>query len=286
MLTYLGYRFVEMLAILLPYPIAYFISTFAFALSFFFGINTAAIKKNVSVVLKKDINDPEVRKTALNIYTSWSKNIVDFLKHRIISKDRLRQRIKLDGVNYLDDALKKGKGVVIFTCHVGNFEWGACRLAVDGYNIWGVSLVRKSEMTNRFFDSKRLSKGLKTLYINKMIHVFRYLKDNEIVAIPSDWDPTGKAERPFDFFGKKALLPTGALQIALKSGAALLPSFIWRDGKYNHHQIIGKPVQLDRTGDKEEMVEKNMKKVLPIMEKYISEHIGEWELFHDIWEDR
>jgi KDO2-lipid IV(A) lauroyltransferase len=261
------------------------IANFGFALSFALGINTYPIKKNVSIVLKKSFDDPLVKSTSRKIFTNWSKNIVDFLKHRMISRDRLRKRIRLDGVHHLDEALKKGKGVVIFTCHIGNFEWGACRLAVDGYRIWGVSLVRKSWLTNRFFEYRRLTKGLKTLYINRMIHVFRYLKDNEIVAIPTDWDPTGKAARLFDFFGRKAYLPTGAVQIALKSGAALLPSFIWREGKYYHHQIIGEPVILDRTGEKDEMIEKNMKKVIPVMEKYISEHISEWELFHDIWED-
>ena len=71
---------------------------------------------------------------------------------------------------------------------------------------------------------------------------------------------------------------------ALKSGAELIPSFIWRESKYNHRQIIGEAVKLDRTGEKEEMLKKNMKKVIPIMEKHISEHLLEWELFHDIWE--
>ena len=83
----------------------------------------------------------------------------------------------------------------------------------------------------------------------------------------------------------KAHLPAGAVQIAVKSGAELIPSFIWREGKYTHRQVIGKAIDLDRTGDKEEILEKNINKVLPVMEKYISEHISEWELFHDIWED-
>ncbi len=285
MLTYLGYRFVEFLAFILPYPIAYFVARSGFMLIFKLGISVEYIKKNASIVMKKDIDDPLVHSTTRKVYENWSHNVVDFLKHRTVSRKRLRQRIKLEGTHNLDKALKKKKGVVIFTCHIGNFEWGACRLAVDGYDIRGVSLVRKSELTNKFFEQRRLTKGLKTLYINRMLNVFRYLDDNEIVAIPSDWDPKGRAERTFVFFGRKANLPTGALQIALKSGAALIPSFIWREGKYDHHQVIGAPIDLDRTGDKEEMLQKNIKKVLPVMEKYISEHIDEWELFHNIWVD-
>ncbi len=186
-------------------------------------------------------------------------------------------------MRHIDKALEQGKGVVLFTCHIGNFEWGACRLAVDGYAIRGVSLIRKSKRTNWFFESKRLSKDVQTLYINRIVNVFKYLKDNEIIAIPSDWDSSENRKRQFDFYGKKAYLPTGAVQIALKSGAALIPCFIWRKDKYTHQQIVEEPIKLDRTGEKEEQLEKNIKKVLPLMEKYISEHIEEWELFHNIW---
>ena len=158
-------------------------------------------------------------------------------------------------------------------------------LGAKGYKIWVLSLFRKSKMTNKFFESNRLSKKVKTLYINRLRHIFRHLKNNEIVAVPLDWDPTGKSARPFDFFGRRANLPTGALRLALRSGAVLIPCFIWRDGKYTHRQIIGEPVELELSGEKEELIEKNMKKIIPIMEKYIREHIVEWELFHDIWID-
>ncbi|MFZ3387027.1 MAG: hypothetical protein WA120_07625, partial [Candidatus Hydromicrobium sp.] len=105
-------------------------------------------------------------------------------------------------------------------------------------------------------------------------------------AITSDWDPTGQAARPFKFFGKTAYLPTGALMIALKSGAPLIPSFVCRKDKYNHFQIIEKPIDLIREGDKETLINKNMEKVLEVMEKYIRNNISEWEMFHDIWSEK
>jgi Kdo2-lipid IVA lauroyltransferase/acyltransferase len=285
MLTYLGYRLAELIAIMTPYPVTYFLASFGANLWYATGTNVGILKKNISIALKKNIGDPQISRIARKIFINWAKNVVDFLKHRVVSPDKLKERICLEGTENLDRALKKGKGAIIFTSHIGNFEWGACRIAAEGYSIWGVSLVRESQRTNIFFESKRMSKGLKTLYINRMLHVLRYLRNNEIIAVPSDWDPTAKSSRPFDFFGKKAYLPAGAVELALKSGAELLPSFIWRNGKYNHHQIIGEPVELERCGEKDELIDKNMKKVLPVMEKYISEHIVEWELFHDIWLD-
>jgi KDO2-lipid IV(A) lauroyltransferase len=284
-LNYLGYKFTEFIAIVLPYPLAYALAVSAARLWYATGTNVGIIKKNISRVLNLDMGDPEVHRIAVRVFINWGKNVVDFLRHRIISRETLRSRVSLEGVEYLDEALKEKKGVVIISSHIGNFEWGACRLAVDGYKIWGVTLFRKSERTNRFFQANRMTKGFKTLYINKIIHIFRHLKNNEIMAIPSDWAPTGKASRHFKFFGRMAVLPTGALQIALRSGAPLIPSFIWRDGKYTHHLVIRKPIELDREGDKEELISKNMDKLIAVMESHIREHLTEWELFHDIWID-
>ncbi|MBU2563292.1 MAG: lysophospholipid acyltransferase family protein, partial [Actinobacteria bacterium] len=223
---------------------------------------------------------------ANRIFINWAKNIVDLLKHPIISKEKLKQRVEIEGLEHLDNALKKGRGAVIISAHLGNFEWGACRIAVEGYKIWVLSLVRKNRLVGKFFESNRLSKGPKTIYINRMLNVFRILKNNEIVAITSDWDPTGRAARPFKFFGKTAYLPTGALQIALKSGASLIPSFVCKKDKYNHFQIVEKPIDLIREGDKETLINKNMEKVVEVMEKYIRNNISEWEMFHDIWSEK
>jgi len=285
MITFLGYRLLELIVILLPYRLAYIVASGGARLWFASGSYADSIKKNISIVLKKDIKDPVVHRIAVKIFVNWGKNIVDFLKDKVISREKLKQRVKLEGLKNLDKALEKGKGVVVITSHVGNFEWCGSRLAAEGHKIWGVSLSRKSRKTNDFFESIRLSKGLGTIYINRMLNIFRHLKNNDIVAIPSDWDPTGKASNSFYFFGKKANLPTGALQLALRSGSVLVPSFIWRTGKYTHRQIVCEPIKLERMGTKKELIEKNMEKILPVMEKYIREHITEWELFHDIWMD-
>jgi KDO2-lipid IV(A) lauroyltransferase len=284
-LDYLVYKVAEFIAKVLPYPLAYAFAVSAARIWFATGFNVGIIKKNISRVLNLDIEDPQVHKTAVKVFTNWGKNVTDFMRHQVVSKESLKSRVSVEGLEYLDEALKEKKGVVILSSHIGNFEWGACRLAVEGYKIWGVSLFRKSERMNRFFEDMRLTKGLKTLYINKIIHLFRHLKNNEIIAVPSDWAPTGKPSRSFKLFGRRVELPTGALQIALRSGAPLVPSFIWRDGKYTHHLVIRKPIELDREGERDELIAKNMDKLITVMEIHIREHITEWELFHDIWID-
>jgi KDO2-lipid IV(A) lauroyltransferase len=269
---------------IIPYPVSYFIVTNFSKLWYSLGINVKLTKKNVSRVLGIDINDPKVTDISKKIYIGFAKNIVDFLKNRIISKEQFKENIKLIGVEHLEKALKDGKGIVIFTAHLGNFEWGAARIGVEGFKIWGVGLSKNNKLIDNFYEKNRKNKCLKTIYPNKMLNVFRILKNNEIVAIPTDWDSTGTAKE-YNFFNHKAKLPSGAVQIALTSGAKLIPSFIIRDNKYHHCQVICPPVELETEGKKEELIKKNMYKIIPIIEEYVRKNIDQWFLFHDIWVD-
>ncbi len=284
MLAYISYKFLNFLARIIPYPIAYFIASILARMAVLAKINLYPLKKNISKVLKVDINDKKVYETACKVYDHWLRNIVDFLKHDNVPRDKFKERVEIAGLENLDKALKKGNGVVIFTAHIGNFEWGACRVAVEGYDIWGMGMQRKFEPLNKFFENKRLTKGLNTIYNNRVLGIFRKLRKNQIVAIPTDWDPNSRS-KAIEFFGEKAQIPNGVIHASLNSGAPLIPSFIYRKDKYNHFQIVGNPIKLETKGKKGDLVKKNMEKMKEVLEKYIYDHIDQWEMFHDIWAD-
>ncbi len=281
-LIFLGYKFIEFLAITTPYPISYLIALILAKIVTLCNIDVDILKTNVSIVLNIDKNGKEVKRIVQRIYINWFFNVVDFLKLLIIPKEKLKKRVETVGFENLDNALKKGKGVVIFTAHSGNFEWGACKVALEGYKIWGTSVQRPYKRTNNFFESRRISKGVKTFYVNNLLHIFRILKNNEIIAIPTDWDSQGSA-RQYDFFGKKAYIPSGPVEIAMKSGAPLIPSFIRRKSKYNHLHVIEEPIELETEGDRKELIAINTQKMIKVLEKYIREDIEQWEMFHNIW---
>jgi len=283
MFIFLGYKFVEFLAFATPYPFTYFVASVSARILFNLNINVNALKTNVANVLNLDKNDKEVAATARKIYINWFITVADFLKHTRVSKEKLKQIIEITGLENLDKALEKGKGVVIFTAHIGNVEWGACRVAAEGYSIWATGLSRPYEPTNRFFESRRQAKGVGILYVNKsLLNIFRILKNNEIIAIPTDWDSQGTAHI-HDFFGKKAYIPSGPVEIAMKSGAPLIPCFIYRKNKYNHFVEMEKPLELETKGERKELIDINTAKMIKVLQKYIKEHIDQWEMFHDIW---
>ncbi len=284
MLPFIGYRLLEFIALISPYPIAYFIANQAARLSIAAGINLAPLKKNISKVLDLNAEDPRVHKVATKVYRHWLQNVTDFLKHGMISRTRFKERVQIEGTDNLRKALKKGKGAIIFTAHIGNFEWGACRIALEFENTWGMGMKRRFKPLNNFFECKRQSKNLNTIYTDQLLYIFRILKQNGVVAIPADWDPRGQSV-PVTFFDKKAKIPFGPVYAAMKSGAPLLPSFIHRKDKYNHYQIIGEPIDLVYDGEKQTCLRANREKMIEVLEEYIIRHIDQWEMFHDIWAD-
>jgi len=283
MLIFLGYKFVEFLVYATPYPFTYFIASVTARFLFNLNINVSTLKTNVANVLNLEKNDKEVVATARKVYINWFMTVADFLKHTRVSRENLKQRVDITGLENLDKALEKGKGVVIFTAHISNVEWGACRVAAEGYKIWAMGLRRPYEPTNKFFESRRLAKGVGILYVNKsLLDVFRILKNNGILAMPTDWDAKGTAHI-HKFFGKKAYIPSGPVEIAMKSGAPLIPCFIYRKNKYDHLVEMGKPLELETKGERKELVDINTDKMVKVLQKYIKKHLDQWEMFHDIW---
>lgn len=283
MLIFLGYKFVEFLAFATPYPLTYLIASVSARILFNLNINVDALKTNVANVLNLDKNDKEVAAIVRKIFINWFMTVADFLKHTRVSKEKLKQRIEITGLENLDKALENGKGVVIFTAHIGNVEWGACRVAAEGYSIWATGLSRPYEPTNRFFECRRLAKGVRIVYVNKsLLNIFRILKNNEIIAMATDWDSQGTAHM-HDFFGKKAYIPSGPVEVAMKSGAPLIPCFIYRKNKYNHFMELEKPLELETKGERKELIDINTAKVVKVLQKNIKEHLDQWEMFHDIW---
>jgi KDO2-lipid IV(A) lauroyltransferase len=114
--------------------------------------------------------------------------------------------------------------------------------------------------------------------------VLRALGANEIVAMQGDrdFDNTGIA---VPFFGRDAYFPRGPLRVAMATDAAVLPAFIVRvpDGRYR--AIIEEPLAIDRAGDRETALKRNLARYVAILEDYVRRYPDQWYCFYPFWDD-
>jgi KDO2-lipid IV(A) lauroyltransferase len=87
-----------------------------------------------------------------------------------------------------------------------------------------------------------------------------------------------------DFFGKKVPTHPGLAELALKTGAPVVPVFMVRDGFQKHRLMIKEPLKLIQTGDFKKDVEANTQLFNDTLESMIRQYPEQWFWIHRRWE--
>ena len=221
---------------------------------------------------------PATRKgLAKGVQEHFTKNLTDcFLQLR--DPDHARATITVEGLDKLDAALARGKGVIALGAHIGNFVLVGTRLGAEGYPF--STLFRlPADSRIKTAIARRLS-----VYRQRVIpsqprgiavrRVVETLKRNEIVFILGDNLKRGKVDT--FFFGQRVPSPRGPVSLALRSGAALVPMYMIRNYQGDLHLVIEPEVLLIRDGNIYEDVFGNTRRIVEYLEKLIARYPDQW----------
>jgi KDO2-lipid IV(A) lauroyltransferase len=114
-----------------------------------------------------------------------------------------------------------------------------------------------------------------------MREVFRMLRSGGTVAMALDRDLIGNGE-PMQFFGRPAPIPVGVVDIAIRTGAAIVPVVLFRDDR----RVRGMPypeVAYDPAAPREQEVRRVTRHILALFESVIREHPDQWHVLEPIW---
>jgi Kdo2-lipid IVA lauroyltransferase/acyltransferase len=164
---------------------------------------------------------------------------------------RLRRWVpELDGQarQVLDDALAEGKGAIVISGHVGNWEILGQAIAAAGYPIATVATPFYDPRVTRWLDKWRTQRGLKILWRdgNSGKAILRALRSNQLMGFLIDQD-TKTAGDYVSFFGRPAFTATTPAALALRTAAPLI--FCWHHRRRKNHQITIERIDYERTGD-------------------------------------
>ncbi len=100
-----------------------------------------------------------------------------------------------------------------------------------------------------FFASFRRRLGINIITLGPSAggEVLRAIKDRHVVCLLADRDIAGDGI-PVDFFGEQTTMPAGPATLALRTGAPLLPTAVYFEGRGGHRAIVGPPVSTERQG--------------------------------------
>ncbi|MFY9704275.1 MAG: lysophospholipid acyltransferase family protein [Desulfobacterales bacterium] len=192
----------------------------------------------------------------------------------------------LKGFANLRAAVRKGKGALILTGHLGNWELMPVAAAMAGYSANVLYRPIDYAPLDRFFVEARARFGLKMIPKDaSLLRVFRALKRGETVAMLLDQNVGLHKGVMVDFFGQRACTSYGLAYIALKTGAPVLPFFVVRDGR-SFTAEIGPEISLIKTGDDRKDLEENTRQYNEALETIIRRYPDQWFWIHNRWKTR
>lgn len=196
-----------------------------------------------------------------------------------------KKRVKLtpwaevEGLNYLDEALKKGKGVIALSAHLGNFPLMLAWFAEKGYPI-AVLYKEGKYLPERFLYNLISSFNIHPLPFRSdeeiTKEIIRALNKNMIVFLLADQARKGVYAR---FFGKLVQCQKGPFIIAQRKGCPLIPTFIIRQNS-THKIVIYPQIEIDTTDKSEEKITKLVEIYNSILENLIKLYPSQYYWFH------
>ena len=229
----------------------------------------------------------EKKKITRDFFVSMAQSAFEmlyFLEHT----DRL-ENVKIQGQEFLDEALKSGQGVILVTAHIGNFPLMSLKLAKSGYNVNFVTRPMRDEKAGDYLYNLRENAGVKSIFSQPrrecVMNMLRVLRNNEIIITQIDQN-FGSGGVWVKFFGKLAATPVGPITLSTRTKAKLVPAFIYRTGLGKHCIQIFKEEPLIEASDKDEMILKNTANLSHIIEKWIKDYPEQWGWIHRRWKSQ
>jgi len=193
-----------------------------------------------------------------------------------------------DGGAEIDRCLAAGNGLIVWTAHLGNWEFASLLLSMHG--LVNVARVVENKPAETMLRNLMASERLKTVDlkggVQATLELLQALRRNEIVAMQGD-----RVYQPhtFDvpFFSHPTRFPRGPFLLSQVSGAPVLPVFVIRRSWLRYEVLMGDLIAAvpshvapgaDDAGSYEAM-----RQAVSFLEKTLTTHYDQWMNYFDFW---
>ncbi len=229
----------------------------------------------------------EIGKIARGVYRHIGILAAEFFESPHLTREKILQSMTIEGWEHCRRALEKGKGMLLLTGHLGNWELSVTIFALLVKPLTAIYRPLDNPVLEAMVRQIRESAGNKTLPKDRAMRpMLRTLKQNGVLGILIDQNVAWYEGVFVPFFGRKACTTDGIALLALHTGAPVLPGFLIRqpDGRYLIKFLA--EVETIRTGDRRQDVLTNTRRYNEILEELIRQYPDQWLWIHHRWKTR
>lgn len=233
------------------------------------------------------VDDARARQIAELSLRRFGRMIVEVMRFPRLQPENIDQMVAVEGLEYLTEAYKQNKGVIIATAHFGNWELLGAAIALNGFPMLSITRKQNNKYMDKFINEYREMVGQKVTY-NRGEHglfaISRALKEKNLLGVLYDQD-TNDDGVELQLFGKKTIVPLGAAVLSRIHRAPIVPIFM-------HNQVDGTclarihpPLYTPKSSDKAADLQMVTHELTVILEHEIISDPSMWFWVHDRWKD-
>ena len=225
----------------------------------------------------------EIHAIAKSVFKNIGIMAVEIAKIHKDGKNFIESSVRFEGMENMENALRKGKGVLLMSCHMGNWEMGAI-----GYGSAYPTNFVVRPIDNPYING--IARRIRGIYGSGLIvkknairEILRCLRRKESVAILMDQNVLEEEGVDVDFFGRKTCTSPVVSFIALRKGTPVLPVFAIRESPGKIKIIVEPEVEVKSTGDRKADIQKYTQLFTGIIETYVRRYPDQWFWVHNRW---
>ncbi len=247
------------------------------------------ILENLKLAYGSSKSPEELEAIGRQVLGHMLRTAVDFLLFTRLSPAKAATFVESGAAFSLcKDILQEGKGLIIMTAHLGNWELLAGIFCMHGFP--GAVIGRRIyyEPYNRWIIGLRKAVNVRTIYQNEAVReIHKDLKASKIIGLLPDQDRDSVRGIFVDFFGVPAYTTIAPVKFAMALEAPILPAFMVRMPGNRYKLVLGNLMRPKiEGGDRAASIRQYTEAWMKDFEAVIRQYPEQWGWMHDRWKTR
>ncbi len=247
------------------------------------GIRRAVVERQLSVAFP-EWPPEEVERVARAAYGHLGRTSIETAILPSYGPSQILNLFEeVKGWGLVESSLARGRGLIVVTGHLGNWELGGAYLAARGLPIDAVARHMANPLFDRYLTRTREKIGMSIVHDEAAVRrVPRSLRSGRAVAFLADQGTVGLASTWVPFFGRLAKTPRGPAVFALRLDTPVVFGVALRrpSGRY---ALSFEAVNASNTGDREADVDRIVAEYTSVLERWVRRAPEQYLWHHRRW---
>jgi len=244
-------------------------------------------RRNLAFALGQELTAAEREAVAREVFRQFMRLGGECLELLYLPRGVISSRVAITGMEHMQQALSRGKGVLGIAAHAGNWEYTVMGFALQCQPVAVVGRAHDHPAQARLITRLRSRGGNWPIPKQGGLKaIISHLRQKHAVGIVIDQNTASREGVLVDFFGRRTRTTPVAAILSRRFGSPVLPILSRRLPDGRHHMDIQPPLPRIKTADEKSDILQMVQDQTRAIENWVRRHPEQWLWLHRRWKNQ